>query len=314
MAVPSTVTPVDDGVYQMDLFERGLRGRSASYLVLGDRPALVEVGASVSVPSILASLAEIGIAQEEIAYVAITHVHLDHAGGAGTLMQELPNAVLLCHTRAARHMIDPSRLEASARQVYGDRFDRFWGRLQAVPKERVRVMEDNTTCDLGNGHILRFLDTPGHAKHHTCLLDEKTGGLFSGDTAGLRFVAPGVPLAEPLYMPTSSPVDFDPVVLEQTCERLLGFDPQRIYFTHFGVAEKAGSLLENQIAQVRHYREIGMRYASQGIKVVQDVLRQEVAEILQGRGVADPDSVLGLFALDLELNAGGIVAWWQKQQ
>lgn len=314
MSIPSAVTPVDDGIYQIDLFERGLRGRSASYLILADQPALVEVGASISVPSILAALQQLGVEPQAIAYVVITHVHLDHAGGTGKLLQALPNAQLLCHSRAARHMVDPSRLEASARQVYGDRFDRFWGSLEPVPSTRVKVMEDGARCNLGAGHQLRFFDTPGHAKHHTCILDEKTGGLFSGDTAGLRFVAPGVPLAEPFYMPTSSPIDFEPTVLEQTCRRLLALHPQCIYFTHFGVAQKAEHLLEQQIAQVQHYRSVGLQHGGEGVESVQRTLRQEVAEALEKRGIADIQPVLALFDLDLELNASGIVDWWQKQQ
>ena len=159
---------------------------AACYMMeAGDEVAFIEVGTNSSTPRLLQTLEEQGRHREDVNYVIVTHAHLDHAGGAGSLMQALPNATLLAHPYAARHLINPAKLEAGARAVYGDAmFDRVYGELVPVPEHRTRIMDDGDTLQLGNRQLL-FIDTPGHARHHFCVHDSVTNGWFTGDTFGL---------------------------------------------------------------------------------------------------------------------------------
>ena len=161
---------------------------AACYLVeAGTEVAFIEVGTNSSTPRLMKVLQSRGWKPEDVTYVIVTHVHLDHAGGAGSLMQLLPNATFLVHPYGARHMIDPTKLEAGSRAVYGDEmFERIYGTLIPIEEDRVRIMEDGDEVTLGNRQ-LRFMDTPGHARHHFCVYDSLTNGWFTGDTFGLSY-------------------------------------------------------------------------------------------------------------------------------
>jgi glyoxylase-like metal-dependent hydrolase (beta-lactamase superfamily II) len=209
-------------------------GLAASHLVVDDgRAAFVDTGAAPAAPRLLAALDELGLARDQVDYLFLTHVHLDHAGGAGQLMQALPNAKAVLHPRGAPHLIDPTKLIAGSIQVYGEaQYRRLYGELVPIPAERVLVVEDRQRLTVGR-RTFEFIDAPGHARHHHCPIDLDHREAYSGDNFGICYreldTARG-----PFMLPTTTPVQFDPQALHATIDRLLSYRPQRIFQTHFG--------------------------------------------------------------------------------
>jgi glyoxylase-like metal-dependent hydrolase (beta-lactamase superfamily II) len=192
---------------------------------------------------------------ENVDYVIPTHVHLDHAGGAGELMRRLPNAKLVIHPRGARHMIDPSRLKAGASTVYGEEmFKEHYGDLIPIPEDRVIIPEDESTIDF-NGRLLKFLHTPGHAKHHFCIIDSMSNGMFTGDTFGVAY--PELTGTElPYIFPPSSPVDFNPEDWIDSINRLMGTNSEQAYLTHFGKVSNLQPLAETLKTMVNEFADL----------------------------------------------------------
>ena len=214
MALPFVQT-LAHGVHVIDTgFHRPLF--DASYLIVEKgRAAFVDTGTNFAVPRLLAALEDLGLGLDAVDFVIPTHVHLDHAGGAGLLMQSLPHARMLVHPRGARHMIDPQALYAGALAVYGQAaMDRDYGNLVPVPADRVQATEDGLTVELA-GRPLHFIDTPGHARHHHCIWDERSRGWFTGDTFGLSYRDFDTALGA-WILPTSTPVQFEPAPLRQS--------------------------------------------------------------------------------------------------
>src|SRR3984885_1202255 len=198
------VTDLGHGVFQIDTQMAGYQGITAGYLIRGSRPCLVETGTAPSAPVVRAALSDLGVDAADLASVVVTHIHLDHAGGAGDIAAMYPAAEIVVHQRGARHLADPSRLMASARAVYGDALDALFGELAPTPAERIRAGTDPGTGDLGDGRRLDSHHAPGHAKHHVGLLDSASGDLYVGDAAGVYVQETGDLRA------ATPPPDFDP--------------------------------------------------------------------------------------------------------
>jgi glyoxylase-like metal-dependent hydrolase (beta-lactamase superfamily II) len=285
---------------------------AACYLVEADTEvAIVETGTNDSVPRLLRALAERDWQPEDVRYVIVTHVHLDHAGGAGSLMAACPNATFLVHPRGARHMIDPSRLEASVRQVYGDEvFDRDYGTLVPIPEERTRVMENGDTADL-DGRSLVFVDTPGHARHHFCIWDEATRGWFTGDTFGLSYRELDTDRG-PFIFPTTTPIQFDPGALKASIEHLMERSPACMYLTHFGRVEDtprlAGELLERVdelVAIAEYYSDAEHRG-----KVIAAAMLDGLEDAAREHGVTlSSEAFRAVVDNDVQLNTQGLEFW-----
>jgi glyoxylase-like metal-dependent hydrolase (beta-lactamase superfamily II) len=224
-----TTTRIADGVIEIDTLLGGWERMTAGYLVEGPRPVLVETGSQSSVRTLLEALDELGVSADDLAGVAVTHIHLDHAGGVGDVARAFPNATVYVHEKGARHLVDPTRLIDSAARVYGSLLDSLYGRLDATPAERLHVLADEEEIDLGGGRTLRAIDSPGHAKHHLGLLDSTSGLLFAGDAVGVRLPDGGV------LRPATPPPDFD---LEQALESLRKFadhEPSGVALAHYGL-------------------------------------------------------------------------------
>ena len=314
-SLPAFVDALDHGIHVIDTgFQRPRF--DASYLVVeGGRAAFVDTGTNHAVPRLLAALEALGLAREAVDYVIPTHVHLDHAGGAGLLMQALPAARLVVHPRGAPHLIEPARLMAGARAVYGDaEVERSYGELVAVPLERVLQTRDGLTLELA-GRPLRFLDTPGHARHHHCIWDEASRGFFTGDTFGVSYEELSTPRGRWALLATP-PVQFEPEALRTSIERLLTHTPACMYLTHYGrvasVPRLAALLLEELEESVGFASGVAAGPAREA------ELKEGLAQIhwrsLQREGsTLALDEVRERLALDIELNAKGIAIWLDRR-
>ncbi|MBC7728642.1 MAG: MBL fold metallo-hydrolase [Microbacteriaceae bacterium] len=308
--MPHGIHVIDTGFHR-PLFD-------ASFLIVeAGRAAFIDTGTNFAVPRLLAALDDLGLPRDAVDYVIPTHVHLGPAGGAGLLMQALPRAEMLVHSRGARHMVDPSALYQGALAVYGQAaMDREYGTLVPVPAERVQATDDGMTVHLA-GRPLQFIDTPGHARHHHCMWDERSQGWFAGDTFGLsyrEFDAAG----SAWVMPTSSPVQFEPEALRQSIERLLARSPQRMYLTHYGqvgdsaddVRRLAGLLFEQIDAMVALGQSL--RDAPDRHEAFKSAMQALIRAQLLRHGAPDIDAGLAGLALDIELNAQGLAIWLDR--
>ncbi len=287
---------------------------AACYVVRGrDSAAIVETGHFQTVPRLLAALQQLGIAREAVSHVVVTHVHLDHAGGAGALMRELPRATLVAHPRGARHLVDPSKLWAGTVAVYGEAATRtLYGDPVPVAAERVVEAPDGFTLDLG-ARRLRFLDAPGHAKHHFVVLDEATRGFFTGDSFGLSYrEADGGPNG-PFFCVSTTPVQFDPPALHATLDRMVAERPERVYLTHYGcvtgdVAAHAAALHRSIDDHVRIARAAPA--GPDRHQAIKDGLTAQLLADGARHGVPLPGPrLVEVFSNDLELNAQGLGVW-----
>ena len=209
-------------IRMIDGYDLNVPGRTGIYVLEEEELTLVETGPSLSVPRILKGLEALGHRPEDVRNVIVTHIHLDHAGGAGLLLQSCPKARVVVHPRGARHLADPTRLIQGARMVYGEQFDALFEPVLPVPEDQILVRKDGETLEIGPDRKLKFLDSPGHAAHHFSIYDPVSRGLFAGDTAGIRY-GQLEELGCSLYIPSTSPNQFDPAAMKQSIDRF----PQR---------------------------------------------------------------------------------------
>ena len=314
MMLPSFVVPLGQGLFAIDTgFHRD--HFDAAYLIVErGRAAFIDTGTNFGVPRLLQALEALGLPRSAVDWVIPTHVHLDHAGGVGLLMQALPDAKLLVHPRGARHMIDPSALYQGALAVYGQaEMDRAYGQLIGVAAERVVASADEMTVELA-GRPLTLIDTPGHARHHHCIWDEATRGWFTGDTFGLSYREFDTTQG-PWIMPTSTPVQFEPEALEASIQRLMARAPQAMYLTHYGRVEGVGGLAKTLLrllkATVRAAKDL--RHHPERHQALKQALLELYVQDLQRHGAPQtPAQIQELLGMDIELNAQGIAVWLDK--
>ena len=313
--LPDWATDCGGGVFAVDTGFHRPRF-DAAYVLVGDGgAAVVDTGPNAGVPRILALLDALGIARDAVRAVIPTHVHLDHAGGAGALMQALPRATMWVHPRGAPHMIDPSKLYAGSLAVYGQtEMDRSYGTLVPVQAERVRTTEDGMTLALA-GRSLRFADTPGHALHHHCVWDEATRGWFTGDTFGLHYDELAGPRGRVL-LATTTPVQFDPDAWERTIDHMLALSPSRMLLTHFGAVDDIPAAANQLRASVREHAEIARKLvdAVPRMERIRDALLETWTAQLRDIGCTlDAAQIKQVLAMDAGLNAQGLDFWLAHQ-
>lgn len=289
-------------------------GLACCYLLLdGAEAAIIETGTARSVPRVLAALAHAGVAPEAVRYIIPTHAHLDHAGGAGALLQHCPAATLLAHPRAARHLIEPARLIAGATAVYGaERFARLYGEVVPAPADRVRVADDGSAWELGSRRLL-MRDTPGHARHHFCVWDEASRSWFSGDTFGI--VYPELHLdSGPFVLPTTTPVQFEPEAFRDSVRLLMAAEPAYFHLTHYGRVAASVDLARALLDQIEEYVELARVHADgdEAEARLREALTLATLARLRAAGCAWREAALRCFlALDMDLNAAGLLHWWR---
>ncbi|MGA8296507.1 MAG: MBL fold metallo-hydrolase [Acidimicrobiales bacterium] len=296
--MPERVAP---GVLEIDTLLGGWKQTTAGYLLPGPNPVLVETGSQSSVPVILEALGGVGLGPNDLYAVLVTHIHLDHAGGVGDVAKAFPSATVYVHERGARHLVDPSRLIASAGQVYGGLLDSLYGRLDPTPEERVQVLYNGDTVDLGVGRTLTAIDSPGHAKHHLGFLDSQSGLLFAGDAVGVKLPGGGA------LRPATPPPDFD---LDQALTSLRRFaeaSPTRIALAHYGIIPTEPSVLLDEAAEtLTHWAEEAER-AFEADEDIAGALAERFADDLSGVDPAQRERLETLSGI--HSNAAGLERW-----
>lgn len=311
-----TIIPFSHGIYAIDTEFAGSQMMDASHLIVDSgEAAFVDVGSNFSIPILLAALDKLGIARNQVRYVCITHVHLDHAGGAGQIMRDLPGATLVVHPRGARHMIDPSALYEGARQVYGtETMKKHYGELIPVPAERILEVHDGDTLPLGQ-RTLTFLDTPGHALHHYCIHDSEAGAVFSGDTFGISYRSLDTDKG-PFMFPAATPVQFDPDKAHESADRLCALKPRAIYLTHFSEVTAIDDLAAQLHGDLDAYAAIGRKYQAEkpDIQGIRADLKALFARRLAEHGCnLDDEGLEQALGMDITLNTQGLAVWSAKQ-
>ncbi|MFX3625310.1 MAG: MBL fold metallo-hydrolase [Ectobacillus sp.] len=309
---------LDANLFLIDDFDLQHVERTGTYILTGEKITLIETCASPSLPYILEGLEQLHIALDDIAYIVVTHVHLDHAGAAGLLMEKCKNAKLIVHPRGARHMIDPTKLIQGARAVYGDKFDELFDPILPIPEERVIVANDGDTLQIDTNRTLTFYDTPGHAKHHMSIHDSLTNGIFTGDTIGIYYRELEKYNVE-FYLPSTSPSQFDPQAMLQSLDRIIGLHVKNIYFGHYGKSPN--------VAEVRRQIEYWLlRFIDAGkaafekekefeaaAALAAEALLSEIRSYLTEKGVPSDDAVYEVLQLDMEVSSMGLIDYFTKQ-
>ena len=292
---------VGPGVLEIDTLLGGWERVTAGYLIEGPAPVLVETGSHSSVPILLKALAEHGVGAEDLAGIAVTHIHLDHAGGVGDVTKVFPKAVIYVHPRGARHLVDPSRLIASAATVYGDALDSLYGRLEPTPPDRVKAVEDGTEIDIGGGRSLTVVHSPGHAKHHMALHDSDSGLLFVGDSVGVQLPGAGT------LRPATPPADFD---LDQALDSLKRYAerrPSALALAHYGLLpDDPESALESAGDVLQEWAGVAATAWNTG-RDVEEALRQRFVPEMDALAPAERQRLETLNGI--HSNAEGLKQW-----
>jgi glyoxylase-like metal-dependent hydrolase (beta-lactamase superfamily II) len=306
--------PMGDGLYLIDT-DYVRPGLAASHLVVDDgRAAFVDTGPGPAAPKLLAALDEVGIDRADVDYLFLTHVHLDHAGGAGQMMRALPNARAVLHPRGAPHLIDPAKLIAGTIAVYGEaNYRLLYGELLPLPAERVLLTTDGMRLTLGR-RTFEFIDAPGHAKHHHCPIDLDHRDVYAGDNFGICYREFDTGQG-PFMLPTTTPVHFEPEVLHRTIDRLLSYRPRRIVQTHFGPVTDIERLARDLHADLDALVAMARRHAAAPDRGVR--IRAEMFDYLSER--LDAHGYLGnlerrhaFIDEDVNLNTQGLEVWLSR--
>ena len=296
---------IGPGVLEIDTLLGGWERVTAGYLIEGPAPLLIETGSQSSVPAVLAALEAIGVGADDLAGVAVTHIHLDHAGGVGDLARAFPRATVYVHQKGARHLVDPTRLVDSASRVYGALLDTLYGRLDPTPAERVHVLADGEELSVGPTRTVTAIDSPGHAKHHVGLHDSESGLLFVGDAVGVRLPDGGV------LRPSTPPPDFDLDQAIASIHRFAARSPSGLALAHYGLVDvPPDALLAEAEETLRRWAAVAERAWLDGTDIA-DALANEFARDLDGVDAVDREKLETLNGV--HSNAAGFRRWLETR-
>lgn len=314
-ALPDFVEALGDGIWCIDTGYHRPRFDAAYLLVDAGRAAYFDTGTNPALPRLLAALEALGLARDAVDWVIPSHVHLDHAGAAGALLRELPEARMLLHPRGVRHMVDPSALQQAVVQIYGaETVARDYGTLVPVDAARITPSDDGMTVQLGQRR-LELIHTPGHALHHHCLWDERSRGWFTGDTFGVSYrefdTARG-----PWMLLSSTPVQFDPPALRTSVLRLLERQPRGVHLTHFGRLGEVQAVGEQLLRAIDTMVELGRATPAgpQREQRLRDALQRLYQDEAHAHGCAHSAAdIAAALEMDIRLNAQGLLIWLERQ-
>jgi len=298
----------------IDGFDLGLKERTGTYVINEEKITLIESGPSPSVPHVLAGLESMGIKPEQIDYLIVTHIHLDHAGGAGLLLEKCPNAKLVVHPKGARHLMNPSRLIAGAKAVYGEKFDLLFDPIVPIQEERILIKSDLDTLLIGVKCNLVFYDTPGHANHHFSIYDPVSNGIFTGDTIGVHYQA----LANDnihFVLPSTSPNQFNPESMIESLNKIQSLNVDAIYFGHYSLSKQPNLVYEQVRKWLNEFVAIGETVfkKSGSINELSNTLFTSIQADLDNIGVSREHPVYEHIKLDLQVCSMGIVDFLSKK-
>jgi glyoxylase-like metal-dependent hydrolase (beta-lactamase superfamily II) len=308
----SGITDLGHEIYQIDTAMAGYRGITAGYLIRADRPCLVETGTAPSAPVVRDALASLGVGPGDLATVVVTHIHLDHAGGAGDIAAMFPAADIIVHELGARHLADPARLMDSARRVYGNALDELFGELAPTPAGRIRTVEQRGSIDLGAGRRLDSHYSPGHAKHHIGLIDSASGDLYVGDAAGVFIQETGD------LRPATPPPDFDLGLALESLRLFAALSPTRLLFSHFGPVKDVDQTLTRSAEELHTWVEATRHARGAGLDLDHAVamVRERTSARYRSLGPgADPELSAKVERISSTAgNVAGILRWLDKTE
>lgn len=303
----------------IDLYDLNLEQRTGCYLLHAEELTLIETSASPSIPHLLRGLASANIDPSEIKYIIVTHIHLDHAGGVGLLLESCPHATVVVHPRGKRHLADPSKLIQGAKAVYGEKFDALFDPILAVPEGRLIAKEDGETLKIDDNRLLTFYDSPGHAKHHFSIHDSHSNGIFTGDTIGILY-----PLTKThgyqLVLPSTSPNQFDPDIMLQSLSKIEELSVDHIYFGHYGKSDQPPAVYQQLRYWLPKYIEAGQKVMEQNKQASFDEKTASLADRLVAivstelaiKGINPGDEIYTYITFDLKICAMGLVDYLEK--
>lgn len=307
--VSEIIEDLGNDVFHVDTRMGGYEGITSGYLIRSSRPCLIETGTARSADVVVRALEELGVGPQDLATIVVTHIHLDHAGGVGDIAEAFPQAQVVVQERGARHLVDPTKLVASAHRVFGEAMDRLFGDLRPVPAERITAIAEIGSIDLGDGRRLDAFHNPGHASHHVGLLDSETGDLYTGDAAGVY-----VPETADVR-PSTPPPDFDLDLTLSSLGRMRDAQANRLLFSHFGPVTTVQETLDRSEEELRLWVEV-----VEQVHAVEPNLDHAVAMVRErdlARNptfYADDDRVLKFEELSsVEANVSGIIRWLNRR-
>jgi glyoxylase-like metal-dependent hydrolase (beta-lactamase superfamily II) len=295
------------GFWQIDTLLGGWEEVNSVFLIEADQPCLVETGPQMDAAKVIEALSRHGLDADDLAWVVLTHIHLDHAGGVGEVARQFPMARVVCHPRGLRHLSDPTRLIAAASHVYGSALDSLYGRMTAVPSDRLVAAEDGRILDLGRGKELLLVHSPGHAKHHIGVLEMEAGVLLVGDAVGVK-----LPGAGPLR-PATPPDDFDLTLAIGSLHKFLELRPRQLILTHFGSAGEPEQVLREAEDQLRIWTTIARDAYQEQPEI--DHIEQALRQRLGHPEGAEPTRLPAADTLNgIPSNAAGMFGWLERQR
>ena len=313
--VVSGLTDYPDGIAAVDTHYLRAQLDASHLIVHRGRAAFVDTGTALSVPHLLAALDAKGVARDAVDWVLLTHIHLDHAGGAGALAAQLPNARVAVHPRGAAHIADPARLIDATRKVYGDAvYDRLYGDIRPVPRERLVVTEDGACLALA-GRRFEFVHTPGHALHHQAIVDRDAGAVFAGDTFGVSYRDFDVNGRE-FILPATTPSQFDPDQLHASIDRIVALAPRAVFLTHYSRVVDVARLAADLHAAVAQYVVLARRYRddpAREARLVAALFCWHSAALDAHGYPGSPATRHALLDEDLALNVQGLLGWLDRR-
>lgn len=308
----------DSEIYTVDALYYRKNIAAIHLLRSGNKLCLIDTGTQYSVSQVQAAIHSLKLSLDDVDYIILTHIHLDHAGGASALMNLCKNAELIVHPKGARHMVDPSKLIAGATEVYGEHeFTRLYGEITPIDAARLIEPNDGDTLHFAN-RSLTFIDTPGHADHHHCIVDIQTGGIFTGDTLGISY--PSLRSDNKAFlMPTTTPVQFNPSALHESIDKVMAHQPNTLYLTHYSAITPTTQMIAGLHEQIDDFVMLTQAAAEADDGAIEDKLKASMQGYLARRcqneiPELDMETIQKWTALDADLNAQGLAFWWQHRR
>ncbi|KON89279.1 beta-lactamase [Sporosarcina globispora] len=306
-----------ENLYLIDDFDLSLENRTGTYVLTEEKLTLIETSASPSIPYILEGLSQLHLTPEEVEYIIVTHIHLDHAGGSGLLLTHCPNAKIIVHPKGARHLSDPSRLIAGAKTVYGDKFDGLFNPILPVPEDRIMTKEHEEELEIGSNCTLKFFHSPGHANHHFSIFHPALNGMFTGDTAGVSYPQLKENGVE-MYLPSTSPNQFDPGKMLESIAMYEKMEIDFIFFGHYGKSSNPDEVYRQIKDWLKIFINAGEISVSGGgsidqqTKTAQAMLEEKIKSVLNGKGIPSDHPVYEILSVDLAVCSMGLIDYLQK--